>query len=111
MPRFLLRVNGGLVHQHDGDVVADRINASALITLQSVTLFRQRGFADRTDQNLEKTFVDHFGNFTPNANDWPQRFRCIQLAFHICAENIHPTAESCGHTIEFWVPAVRSEDG
>ena len=69
MPRFLLRVNGGLVHQHDGDVVAHRINASALITLQSVTLFRQRGFADRTDQNLEKTFVDHFGNFTPNAND------------------------------------------
>jgi hypothetical protein len=31
--RFLLRVNGGLVHQHDGDVVAHRINASALITL------------------------------------------------------------------------------
>jgi hypothetical protein len=31
--RFLLRVNGGLVHQHDWDVVAHRINASALITL------------------------------------------------------------------------------
>jgi hypothetical protein len=65
----LLRVNGGLVHQHDGDVVAHRINASALITLKSVILFRQRRFADRTDQNLEQSFVDHFGNFTPNAND------------------------------------------
>ena len=69
LARFLLRVNGGLVHQHDGDVVAHRINASALITLKSVILFRQRRFADRTDQNLEQSFVDHFGNFTPNAND------------------------------------------
>jgi hypothetical protein len=69
LPRFLLRVNRGLVHQHDGDVVAHRINASALITLKSVILFRQRRFADRTDQNLEQSFVDHFGNFTPNAND------------------------------------------
>ena len=105
LPRFLLRVNGGLVHQHDGDVVAHRINASALITLQSVTLFRQRGFADRTDQNLEKTFVDHFGNFTPNVNDVAAEISLHSACISICAENIHETTESCGHTIEFWVPA------
>lgn len=111
LPRFLLRVDGGLVHQHDGDVVAHRINASALITLKSVILFRQRGFADRTDQNLEKTFVDHFGNFTPNVNDLAAEISLHSACISICAENIRRTAESSGHTIEFWVPAVRSEDG
>lgn len=91
---FSLRVNSGLVHQHDGDVVADRINASALITLKSLILFRQRGFADRADQNLEKSFVDHFGNFTPNPNDWPHRFRCIpSLHFNLPGEHTPNSGE------------------
>src|SRR5215813_7134030 len=55
----LLRFDGRLVDQHDGNVVSDRIESSALIAFQTFTFFRQWGFTDRADQNLKKSFVDH----------------------------------------------------
>jgi hypothetical protein len=37
-----------------------------LTTLQRVVLFGQRSLALGADQDIEESFVDHFGNSTPN---------------------------------------------
>jgi hypothetical protein len=62
----LLRVERCLIDEHDGDIVAHRVQAPALTTFQRVVLFSQPFLAHGADQDLEKAFVDHFGNSTPN---------------------------------------------
>jgi hypothetical protein len=48
------RVDRSLVHQHIRNVIADRIDAPALITLEDfrVHFQHQRFLADRTNQNI-----------------------------------------------------------
>jgi hypothetical protein len=50
------RIDRSFVHQHDGDVVPHRIDATALAALQALAsvLQYQRLFADRADQNIEQ---------------------------------------------------------
>jgi hypothetical protein len=62
----LFRVERCLINKHDGDIVAHRVQAPALTTLQRVVLFGQRSLALGADQDIEESFVDHFGNSTPN---------------------------------------------
>ena len=71
--RGLLRVERCLIDEHDGDIVAHRVHAPALTTLQGVILFGQRCLAHGADQDLEKAFVDHFGNSTPKSGRYQFR--------------------------------------
>ena len=56
-----LRLDRGLVDQHDGDVVFDRIDAVTLGTLQAfgVLAILERLLAGRTNQNFQQIFGDH----------------------------------------------------
>lgn len=56
-----LRLNLCLIDQHDGDVVFDRVDPmalGALQTLRALAIF-ERLLTGRTDQHLQKGFVDH----------------------------------------------------
>jgi len=50
-----LSLNDGLISQHDGQIVTDRVNSLAFLTLDAALVFfeRELSFADRTDQNIE----------------------------------------------------------
>jgi hypothetical protein len=50
-----LRLDGGLIDQHDGDIVPDRIDPVTLLALQTLGLFAvlERLFARRTNQNFQ----------------------------------------------------------
>jgi|SRR5581483_2073241 len=58
-----------LVDQQNGDVVFDRINASARRAFQALSILfhRQRLLAGRTDQNFQEFLGDHASYFTPVA--------------------------------------------
>ena len=62
------RVDHGFVHQHDGDVVAHRIDAAALSALEAlppVFVFEyQRLLTHGADQNLEQVRGNHEWHFT-----------------------------------------------
>ncbi len=54
-------VNFGGIHQHDWDVILNRINAAALATLQTVPrrAERNRLLTDRANQYVEQILSDH----------------------------------------------------
>jgi hypothetical protein len=64
----LLGVESRLVDEHDWNVVAHWIQSPTLGALKGFVLFHERSLANGADKNLEQSFVDHFGNFTPNRN-------------------------------------------
>lgn len=65
MPKSSIRVDRGLVQEHDRNVVLDRIHAPAARTLERFSLRHYRNLAFRTDQNIEQFFVDHVGILHP----------------------------------------------
>lgn len=68
-----LCVEGGFIDEHDWNVVANRVEPPALGTFQRFVFLGQWGFADGANQNLEKGFVDHFGNSTPSGHQRERR--------------------------------------
>jgi hypothetical protein len=59
--------DGGLVNEHDGNVVFDRVYAVALRTLQAfgVLAVLERLLTGGTDQNVQQIFGNHGRNCTP----------------------------------------------
>ena len=57
----MLALDGGFIHQHDRDVVLDRIDAVALLALQALGIFPvfKSLFARRANQNFQQIFSDH----------------------------------------------------
>jgi hypothetical protein len=61
-----LSLNGGLVFEHDRDIVAYRVDTLALDTLQPATIFFKDhlGLANGTDQDFEQIFAQrHASHF------------------------------------------------
>lgn len=61
-----LRLDGGFVQQHDGNVVLDGIDPAALLALQTlwVLTILERLLTGRTHQHFQQVFGDHEGNCT-----------------------------------------------
>jgi hypothetical protein len=60
-------LNRRLVHQHDGNVILDRVDAVTFLASQSRVILHEpdRGLALRTHQNLEESGIDgHCRNIT-----------------------------------------------
>jgi hypothetical protein len=63
----VLELDFGFINEHDWQVVPNRINAMALLTLQALRALAvlELRLASRTDQHFEKVFGQHgFRNYT-----------------------------------------------
>jgi hypothetical protein len=62
----LFGVHAGFVHQHDGNIFAHGINATARGALQALLIRRGRNgrFTERANQNIEKFLGDGHDYFT-----------------------------------------------
>ena len=81
-------LNGGGVHQHDGDVVLNRVNAATLAAFQALAArFRSHGFlAYRADQHVEEILRNHDGFIVarfPLATRRSHRTGAIESAFDL----------------------------
>ena len=64
------RIHGGFVHQQDGDVIPDRVDAVAGIAFKGlgVGLEDQRLLADGTDEDFEQVLRNHEAYCTTAGN-------------------------------------------
>ena len=94
--------------QHHGDVVANRIYAAALATLQSLSAFGQidRGLTNRTNEDLQEFRVDgHSGeNFNTEARSQSGVGLRISDFREPAVAGTFPNPKSVSE-ICFWLPA------
>lgn len=72
MGRISGRVDLGGIHEHDGDIVLNRVDAAALAAFEAIrgSTEHDRLFTDRANQYVEQILRDHGDSIVARGGEW-----------------------------------------